>query len=104
MAWTFFNFLAHCAVRQNKNGIFLHRVKNFYISGLTEYLFPYFFQISGQWDSNQKLWEARIKEMSQNFQQKTDTVNYTVFESMQTIMDYFEESLENLMLPASEGK
>ena len=42
--------------------------------------------------------------MSQNFQQKTDTVNYTVFESMQTIMDYFEESLENLMLPASEGK
>ena len=42
--------------------------------------------------------------MSLNFQQKTDTVNYTVFESMQTIMDYFEESLENLMLPASEGK
>ena len=61
-------------------------------------------QISGHWESNQKLWETTIKEMSQNFQQKTDTVNYTVFESMQTIMDYFEESLENLMLPASEGK
>lgn len=59
-------------------------------------------RISGQWESNQKLWESRIKEMSLNFQQKTDTVNYTVFESMQTIMDYFEESLENLMLPASE--
>ena len=44
-----------------------------------------------------------MKEIGQDFQQKSEAINYTVFESMQTVMDYVEETLENLMLPPTEG-
>ena len=64
---------------------------------------PSEFQIVTQWETNQKGWHTRMKEIGQDFQQKSEAINYTVFESMQTVMDYVEETLENLMLPPTEG-
>ena len=57
-----------------------------------------------QWEAFQKIWAKRLREMSDGIRKQTETVHYTVFESMQTMMDYIEESLQNIMLPPSEGK
>ena len=56
-----------------------------------------------QWEAFQKIWAKRLREMSDGIRNRSETVNYTVFESMQTMMDYIEESLQNIMLPPSEG-
>ena len=57
-----------------------------------------------QWEAFQKIWAKRLREMSDGIRKQTETVHYTVFESMQTMMDYIEESLQNIMLPPSEGE
>ena len=45
-----------------------------------------------------------MRRMSKDLNEKSESVQYTVFEAMQTIMDYIEESFENVMLPCTPGK
>ena len=52
-----------------------------------------------QFDENNRLWQNRVKSISIGLQKQTEGVQYTIFESMQTIMDYIEETFEKIMIP-----
>ena len=58
-----------------------------------------FLQFREQWEDNNRLWQSRVKSISIGLQKQTEGVQYTVFESMQTIMDYIEETFEKIMIP-----
>jgi len=52
-----------------------------------------------QWESNNELWQNRMKAITKQWNDRTEGVQYTMFEAMQTIMDYIEESFEKVMIP-----
>ena len=56
------------------------------------------------WEKNNKALSDKMRRMSKDLNEKSESVQYTVFEAMQTIMDYIEESFENVMLPCTPGK
>jgi len=51
------------------------------------------------WELNNKAMSEKVKRLSRELNDKSESIQYTVFEAMQTIMDYIEESFEKLMLP-----
>ena len=64
----------------------------------------HFLQLRDDWEKNNKALSDKMKRMSKDLNAKSESVQYTVFEAMQTIMDYIEESFENVMLPCTPGK
>ena len=42
------------------------------------------------WEMNNKVLTEKVKRISREFSQKSESFQYTVFEAMQTIMDYME--------------
>ena len=56
------------------------------------------------WELNNKAMSEKVKRLSRELNDKSESIQYTVFEAMQTIMDYIEESFEKLMLPPTPGK
>ena len=57
-----------------------------------------------QWESNNELWQNRMKAITKQWNDRTEGVQYTMFEAMQTIMDYIEESFEKVMIPPTPGE
>ena len=45
----------------------------------------------------------RIKAISNELRKKSDDFQYQIFESIQTILDYMEDSLEPVLLPPTKG-
>ena len=64
----------------------------------------FFLQLRDDWEKNNKALSDKMRRMSKDLNEKSESVQYTVFEAMQTIMDYIEESFENVMLPCTPGK
>ena len=64
----------------------------------------HFLQLRDDWEKNNKALSDKMRRMSKDLNEKSESVQYTVFEAMQTIMDYIEESFENVMLPCTPGK
>jgi hypothetical protein len=64
----------------------------------------FFLQLKDDWEKNNKALSDKMRRMSKDLNEKSDSIQYTVFEAMQTIMDYIEESFENVMLPCTPGK
>ena len=60
-------------------------------------------QMREQWDYNNRLWQTRIRTISKELQKHTEGVQYTVFEFMQTMMDYIEDTFEMVMIPPTPG-
>ncbi len=56
-----------------------------------------------QWENNNKLWQNRLRAMTRKINERSEGVQYTFFEAMQTIMDYVEETLEKVMIPPTPG-
>lgn len=56
-----------------------------------------------QWDNSNKLWQNRLKAISRQINERSEGVQYTFFEAMQTIMDYIEETFEKVMIPPTPG-
>jgi len=52
-----------------------------------------------QWAENNRTWQSELNNMSRGFQKSTENIHYTVFESLQTVMDYIEEAFEKVMVP-----
>ena len=42
------------------------------------------------WEMNNKVLTEKVRRLSKEFSQKSESIQYTVFEAMQTIMDYME--------------
>lgn len=57
-----------------------------------------------QWDNNNKLWQNRLRAISRQINERSEGVQYTFFEAMQTIMDYMEETFEKVMIPPTPGE
>jgi hypothetical protein len=60
-------------------------------------------QMQNQWENNNKEWQTRVRAMSREFQKRTEGVQYTIFEAMQTVMDYLEDTFEPVLLTPSPG-
>jgi len=52
-----------------------------------------------EWVENNRAWQTKMNNMSRGIQKQTEGIQYTVFESMQTVMDYIEEMFEKVMVP-----
>lgn len=52
-----------------------------------------------EWVENNRAWQTKMNNMSRGIQKQTEDIQYTVFESMQTVMDYIEEMFEKVMVP-----
>lgn len=57
-----------------------------------------------QWDNNNKLWQNRLRAITRQINERSEGVQYTFFEAMQTIMDYMEETFEKVMIPPTPGE
>ena len=44
-----------------------------------------------EWVEKNRAWQTKMNNMSRGIQKQTEGIQYTVFESMQTVMDYIEE-------------
>ena len=62
------------------------------------------FQIREQWDYNNRLWQTRIRTISKELENATEGLQYTIFEFMQTMMDYIEDNFEMVMIPPTPGE
>ena len=62
------------------------------------------FQIREEWDYNNRLWQTRIRTISKELQNATEGLQYTIFEFMQTMMDYIEDNFEMVMIPPTPGE
>ncbi len=60
--------------------------------------------MQSQWEMSNKEWQQWVRSLAREIQKRTDGVQYNVFESIQTVMDYIEDTLEPVMIPASKGK
>ena len=65
--------------------------------------FNFFVQMQNQWELSSKEWQQWVRSIAREVQKRTDGMQYNVFESIQTICDYIEDTFEPVMLPASKG-
>ena len=60
-------------------------------------------QLRNNWEMANKQWQSRIRGMAHEVKKRSDNIQYAMLESVQTMLDYLEETFEPVMLPVSKG-
>ncbi len=56
-----------------------------------------------RWEVANRQWRSRVRSFFHDLHRATDGARNAVLESVQTTLDYVEETFEPVMLPASKG-